>query len=273
MPDITAKLVNELRALTGQGMMECKKMLTIVEGDIQKAIDGFRKKGVKTSITERTASEGRIVGYRSDDGRSAALIEINCNTDFTAKSQPVADLGVAAAKLLVTNPSADVAADPAIAGKVTEVAQQTGENVRIGRTAIQRIDGGKVGLYIYTVTGKIGVLVSVAGDPSDELLRDLGVHITARVPRALALSREQLPAAVVAAEKALAVAQAVESGKPQAIADKIAEGKMRLFYEDRVLLDQPFVNPDKYKGSVADMVKAANATIKEYLRLEIGQAS
>jgi elongation factor Ts len=273
MPEITAKLVNELRALTGQGMMECKKMLATVEGDIQKAIDGFRKKGVKTSITERTTSEGRIIGSRSDDGRAAALVEVNCNTDFTAKSEPVQQLGMAAAKILLANPSANVAADPAIAAKVTEVAQQTGENVHIGRTAIQRIDGGKVGLYIYTVTGKIGVLVSVAGDPSDELLRDLGLHITGRQPRALALSREQLPADIVAREKEIAVAQAIESGKPKPIAEKIAEGKMRLFYEDRVLLDQPFVNPDKFKGSIGDMLKAAGATIKEYMRMEVGQAS
>jgi elongation factor Ts len=273
MADITAKLVNELRALTGQGMMECKKMLTAVEGDIKKAIDGFRAKGVKTSITERVAGEGRIIGARSDDGRTAALVEVLCNTDFTAKSEPVQNLGLAAAKLLLANPSASAAADSAISGKVTEVAQQTGENVHIGRTAVQKIDGGKVGLYIYTVTGKIGVLVSVSGNPSDELLRDLGVHITARQPRALALTREQLPADVVAHEKQIAVAQAVESGKPQAIAEKIAEGKMRMFYEDRVLLDQPFVNPDKFKGSITELLKTSGSTIKEYIRLEVGQAS
>jgi len=273
MPEITAKLVNDLRAKTGQGMMECKKMLAKVEGDIEKAIEEFRKKGVKTSITERATSEGRIFGVRSDDGRSAAIVEINCNTDFTAKSDPVAALGLAAAKILLANPAANVAADPAIAGKVTEVAQQTGENVHVGQTAHKHNDTGKVGLYIYTVTGKIGVLVSVSGNPSDELLRDLGIHVTARTPRALALTREQLPADLVAAEKQLAVAQAVESGKPQPIAEKIAEGKMRLFYEDRVLLDQQFINPDKFKGSIADMAKAAGVTIKDYVRIEVGQAS
>src|SRR5204863_996865 len=92
MPGITATLVNQLRAKTGQAMMECKKMLTEAEGDIEEAIDMFRKKGVKASLTERAASEGRIAGAASPDGKSAALVEINCNTDFTAKSEPVQKL-------------------------------------------------------------------------------------------------------------------------------------------------------------------------------------
>src|SRR6202035_4489412 len=99
MAEITAKLVNELRARTGQGMMECKKMLTEAEGNIDKAIDNFRKKGVKDSITARAASDGQIVGIQTEDGKSAALVEVNCNTDFTAKTQPVLALAANAARL------------------------------------------------------------------------------------------------------------------------------------------------------------------------------
>src|SRR3954468_15985391 len=107
MADITAKLVNELPSKTGQGMVGCKKMLTEVGGDIDKAIEAFRKKGVKASLSERVASEGRVIGAAGADGKAAALVEINCNTDFTAKSEPVAALGKGAAETLLcgSNPS------------------------------------------------------------------------------------------------------------------------------------------------------------------------
>src|SRR5207244_371872 len=132
MPEITATLVNQLRAKTGQAMMECKKMLTEAGGDIERAIDLFRKKGVKASLQERAASEGRIAGAAAPDGKSAALIEVNCNTDFTAKSEPVQALASKAAQMLLKNPSADVSSDPLITAAMTEAAQRTGENVRIG---------------------------------------------------------------------------------------------------------------------------------------------
>src|SRR3954464_5219171 len=109
MAEITAKMVNELRAKTGQGMMECKKALQEVGGDMDKAIEYFRKKGVKASLGERTASEGRVVGLVTDDRKGGALVEVNCNTDFTAKSEPLLKLASKAARLLAHNPSADVA--------------------------------------------------------------------------------------------------------------------------------------------------------------------
>src|ERR1700733_6362437 len=108
MAEITAKLVNELRGKTGLGMMECKKALTECAGDIEKAIDFFRKKGIKASISERAASEGRVGGAIWEDGKSAALVEVNCNTDFTAKSEPVHALIESAAGLLLKIPSTDV---------------------------------------------------------------------------------------------------------------------------------------------------------------------
>jgi elongation factor Ts len=271
MPDITAKMVNELRGKTGQGMMECKKALTATAGDVDAAVDYFRKKGIKTSIAERAATEGRVVGILAADGKSGALVEINCNTDFTAKSEPVLALATAAANLLLKDHAANVAEAPQIKEQLTQVAQQTGENVRIGHTAVVANPAGKVALYLYTVTNKIGVLTSVSGPASDELLRDLGVHITARKPVALSLNREGLPADVVAHEREIAIAQAVESGKPKPIAEKIAEGKMRTFYEERVLLDQEFINPDKFKGSVGLLLKNNQSTLEKYARIEVGQ--
>ena len=272
MAEITAKMVNELRAKTGQGMMECKKMLTEVGGDIEKAIEGFRKKGIKTSISERAATEGRVVGVVSEDGKSGALVEINCNTDFTAKSEPFLALGAKAAKHLLHNPGVDIAQVAEVNADATAVSQQTGENIRIGKTAALSNPAGRVGMYLYGITGKIGVLMSISGgNVSDELIRDLGMHITAAKPIALARTREELPADVVAKERDLAVEQAKATGKPQNIAEKIAEGKMGAFYKERVLLDQEFINPDKFKGTVADLLKSKGATLEKYVRLEVGQ--
>ncbi len=129
MAEITAKLVNELRAKTGQGMMECKKMLSECAGDIEKAIEGFRKKGVKASLTERAATEGQVVGVVAADGKAGALVEVNCNTDFTAKSEPVLKLATQAAKLLLQDPELNVASAPQGSADITRVAQTTGENV------------------------------------------------------------------------------------------------------------------------------------------------
>jgi elongation factor Ts len=271
MAEITAKLVNELRSRTGQGMMECKKMLTAAEGDIDKAIDEFRKKGVKASLLERSATEGRIVGAVSSDGKSAALVEVNCNTDFTAKSDPVLALANDAAKLLLADAKLNVAEAPTVKAQVTEAAQKTGENVRIGKTSQLSNPAGKVALYIYTITNKIGVLASASGPATDELLRDICVHIVAAKPTALALNREGLPAELVQKEREIAIEQAKASGKPQAIAEKIAEGKLRSFFEERALLEQPYVNPDKFKGSVGEYLKSAGVTLEKYVRLEVGQ--
>lgn len=271
MAEITAKLVNELRARTGQGMMECKKMLTEAAGDIEKAIDAFRKKGVKASVLERSASEGRIIGVQAEDGKAAALVEVNCNTDFTAKSEPFLALGANAARLLLKNPTVDVAQAATVSAEATEVAQKTGENVRIGKTAYLSNPAGKVGMYLYTVTGKIGVIVSVSGNPSDEVIRDVCIHVVAAKPLAVSLDRAGVPAEMVAKEREIAIEQAKATGKPQQIAEKIAEGKMRSFYEERVLLEQPFVNPDKFKGSVGDYLKGNNAKLEKYVRLEVGQ--
>jgi elongation factor Ts len=269
MPEITAALVNELRAKTGQAMMECKKMLVEAEGSIEKAIDLFRKKGVKASLTERIASEGRIVGASSPDGKSAALVEVNCNTDFTAKSEPVQALAQKAAQLLLKNPSANVTSDSEVSAAITEAAQRTGENVRIGKTAALSSPNGKTGLYIYVATGKVGVLMSFTGNPTDDLIKQLGGHIA--FSRPLGLTRDSVPADLVAKEKEIAVEQAKATGKPQQIAEKIAEGKLNSFFAERVLLDQEFFNAQVFKGSVQNYLKQNGLTLEKYVRLEVGQ--
>lgn len=272
MAAITAAMVNELRAKTGQAMMTCKQVLVEADGDIQKAIDIFRNRGIKASLSERTATEGRVIGVVAQDGKAGALVEINCNTDFTAKSEPFLKLGAKAAQALLHNPGIDVAAATEVNANATEVAQTTGENIRVGKTARLENANGKVGLYLYGITGKIGVLVSLSGNvekADEDLIKQLGGHIA--FARPLGLTREEVPADLVAKERELAVEQAKATGKPQQIAEKIAEGKMNSFYAERVLLDQEFFNAQAYKGTVGNMLKQAGLKLEKYVRLEVGQ--
>ena len=267
MAEITAKLVNELRAKTGQPMMECKRALSEVGGDLDKAIEYFRKKGVKASLGERAASEGRVVGVVSEDKKAGALVEVNCNTDFTAKSEPVLKLAAKAARLLLHHPDTDIA--QAVTADLTEAAQTTGENVRIGKTAYLA-SPGTVGLYHYTISGKIAVLMSFTGtEPSEEVIRNVGGHIA--FARPAGLTRQDLPPDLVAKEREFAVEQAKATGKPQNIAEKIAEGKLNSFYADRVLLDQEFFNSQLFKGTVAQYLKSHGLTLEKYVRIEVGQ--
>jgi elongation factor Ts len=267
MATITASVVNELRNKTGLGMMECKKMLTETGGDIGKAIDEFRKKGVKASIMERAATEGRVEVVTQ--GSTAAAVEVVCNTDFTAKSDQVQAVAKSAAEALAGNAGADLTANAAIKDALTTVSQVTGENVQLGRSATVT---GNVGSYLYSTAGKgkIGVLMQFSQPAPEEVVKSLGMHIAAARP--VALTRADVPQDLIAKEREIAVEQAKQTGKPQNIAEKIAEGKLNSFYSERVLLDQEFVNTDVFKGTVAAMLKAKGLELTKYVRLEVGQA-
>ena len=272
MAEITAKAVNELRSRTGQPMMKCKEVLQEAGGDLDKAIDIFRQRGVKAGLAERVAGEGRVIGVVAEDGKAGALVEINCNTDFTAKSEPFLKFGARAAQLLLRNPDTDIRQAAEISANATEVAQTTGENIQVGKTARLESAGGKVGLYLYGITGKIGVLMSVSGNTAnatEDLFRSLGGHIA--FARPVGLTRDEVPADLVAKEREIAVEQAKATGKPQNIAEKIAEGKMNSFYAERVLLDQEFFNAQVFKGTVSNMLKGAGLTLDKYVRIEVGQ--
>jgi elongation factor Ts len=252
-------------------MMECKKALSECAGDVEKALDYFRKKGVKTSITERAATEGRVLASVSPDRKRGVIVEINCNTDFTAKSEPVAKVAALAAQKLLADIEARLAEDPVIKEQLVAVSQQTGENVQIGRTSVLTTIPGAIGSYVYSVAekGKSAVLISITGKTDDAIFRDIGMHIVAARP--IALTRNDVPADLVAREKEIAVEQAKATGKPQNIAEKIAEGKLNSFFSERVLLDQEYINPEVFKGSVANYLKAKGATIERYIRIEVGQ--
>ncbi len=266
MAAITASLVNELRAKTGLGMMECKKELTATDGDIEAAIRAIRGRGVKTSLTERAATEGRVETLTT--GNTAAAVEVVCNTDFTAKSDLVLEAARLAAKKAAGG-ATDLANDAEIKATLENASKVTGENVQLGRTSVVT---GDVGSYLYSTAGKgkIGVLMQFSGKADDELVKSLGMHIAAARP--VSLTREGVPADLVAKEKEIAVEQAKATGKPQEIAEKIALGKLNSFYAERVLLDQEFINGEVYKGKVSDLLKSKKLELKNYVRLEVGQA-
>jgi elongation factor Ts len=230
-----------------------------------------RSRMLSFSPSLRAASEGRVAAATSGDRKTAAAVEVVCNTDFTAKSEAVERLANSAVQKLLSDPNADVANDAELKASALAVAQQTGENVQIGRSAVLTSPGGSAGSYLYSTAGKgkIGVLVSLTGDASEDLVRNIGMHVAAARP--VALSRDQVPADLVAKEREIAIDQAKATGKPQQIAEKIAEGKMNAFYAERVLLDQEFINAEAFKGKVGDMVKARGAKLEKYVRLEVGQ--
>jgi elongation factor Ts len=272
MAAITAQSINELRQRTGLGMNKCKELMTKANGDMDEAIKLARAEGVKESLTSRATTEGRLYVAKAADGKSGAIVEVLCNTDFTAKSEPIAKVLKAAAETLLANPKADLNSTPAIKDALVAVAQSTGENVTLGRTKVVSNPAGVVGTYLYTVTNKIGVLVSLTGNASDEVVGDLAMHITAFKPIAMGLTRDAVPADLVAKEKEVAVEAAKATGKPQNIAEKIAEGKMASFFKERVLGEQEFINGDKFKGSVAELLKKHGVTLNEYVRMEVGVA-
>lgn len=269
MATITAQMVNELRSKSGQGMMECKKALTETGGDVEKAIDYFRKKGVKTSITERVANEGRVHVAASTDRKTGVAIVVNTNTDFTAKSDVVSGILSKASQKLLKNPGVKLSEDADVKAALTDASQQTGENVQIGRAEAISNPAGIVGTYTYVATGKIGVLMSLSGNPSEDVIKNLGGHIAFTKP--LGLTRNAVPADLVAKEREIAVEQAKATGKPQQIAEKIAEGKLNSFFAERVLLDQEFFNPSLFKGTVAGFLKANGTSLDKYVRVEVGQ--
>lgn len=270
MAVITASLVNELRNKTGLGMMECKKMLEKTGGSIDQAIDEFRKKGVKTSIAERAATEGRVYCATSADKKIAAAVEINCNTDFTAKSESVAKVAEAAVNQLLRDPTCHLADETKIKADLTTLAQQTGENVVLGRSGVLQ-GSSSAASYLYSTAGKgkVAVLMAFAGPVNDDLALNLGMHIAAARP--LALNRSEVLADTVAKEREIAIEQAKATGKPPQIAEKIADGKLNSFFAERVLLDQEFIRADYFKGSVGSLLKSKGATLEKYIRIEVGQ--
>jgi elongation factor Ts len=271
MAEINSKDVMALRNKTGLPMMACKAALAEAAGDMDKAEEILRKqlKGKMESRTDRAAGEGRIGIAVSEE--AATIVEIRLETDFTAKSEKVVNGVKMIAQAALQETAGAVPASPTMTAIVDDIRITTGENASYarGHKLIQDPGTGSFGQYVHH-DGKTGVLVQAEGSISDETLRQICMHITAAVPRPLGISANDIPANVVEKERRFRIEQAMESGKPQQIAEKMVEGGMRKFFEEVALLEQPFImNPEK---KVKDIV-GPKATVVAFLRWQVGEAT
>jgi elongation factor Ts len=272
---ITAQMVKDLRERTGAGMMECKKALQEAEGDIDAAIEVMRKRGLAKADKKagRVAAEGAIIVALSDDRRSGAIVEINCETDFVAADDNFRGFADGVARVVLENNPDDLQglmALPLSAGaEDIETAQKQliakiGENVQVRRFARYQTSGGVLASYLHG--SRIGVMVELEGG-DEALARDICMHIAASRP--LCISPDDVPADTVAREKEILVAQAQDSGKPAEIIEKMVEGRLRKWMSEVTLLGQPFVkDPDQ---TVGDLLKQAGARVMHFTRFEVGE--
>lgn len=286
---ITAGMVKELREATGAGMMDCKKALTENNGDMEAAVDWLRAKGLSKAAKKagRVAAEG-LIGV-STTGTSAAAVEVNSETDFVARNaefqKVVAEIALIAVKV---RPSLEQlltqvmpSSGKSIVDTVTDKVATIGENMNVRRTAYLSVDKGLVATYVHnavgTDMGKIGVLVALeSGAPAESLEplgRQIAMHVAATNPASL--SESDIDPDLVAREKQVLTEQARESGKPEAVIEKMIEGRMRKFFEEVTLLKQSFVvNPDiTVEQAVAEEAKklGTSVTLTGFVRLEVGE--
>ncbi|HFQ15734.1 MAG TPA: elongation factor Ts [Rhodobacteraceae bacterium] len=270
---VTAKMVKELREMTGAGMMDAKKALVEVDGDMEAAVDWLRTKGLAKAAKKsgRTAAEG-LVAVAVDGGRGVA-VEVNSETDFVGKNAEFQQMVGAIAQAALNAADLEALKAAEIDGKpvspvITDAIAKIGENMSLRRMA--GVEGEVVASYVHNpVTGgmgKIGVLVALRGGDED-FARQVAMHVAAANPQALNV--EALDPALVEKERAILTEQARESGKPEQVIEKMIEGRMRKFYAEATLLGQNFViNPDL---SVEKAASEAGAEILGYVRLEVGE--
>ncbi len=275
MAAITAAMVKELREMTDAGMMECKKALVEADGDMDKAVDVLRTRGLAAAAKKvgRATNEGTVMAIVSDDATKGAVVELNCETDFVGMNEKFKGYAEKIARAAMAANVEDVEALKAVDADgetvedvLTDAIHTLGENMNLARAAV--VEAGGVASYIHG-GGKIGVLVTfdVEGiDPaSDEFQhcgRDVAMQVAAASP--VSATRESVPAEVVAHEMEIYKAQAAESGKPENIQEKIATGRLEKFYKESCLTEQAFVkNPDQnVTDYVNEVAKKLGGTIK-----------
>ncbi|MFA7095406.1 MAG: translation elongation factor Ts [Gammaproteobacteria bacterium] len=273
--EITAAMVKELRERTGSGMMECKKALQETNGDIEAAVEWMRKAGLAKADKKasRIAAEGLILVERSADGKEAAMVEVNCETDFVSKGDDFRNFAKAVAQRVLQSRPADLEAllemplqeegGVSVNTARQELVAKLGENMNV-RRFVRYQSEGLVGFYLHGT--RIGVLVDMVGG-SEELAKDVAMHVAASRP--VCVEEKDVPADMVAKEREIFTAQAATSGKPANIIEKMVEGRLKKFFAEVTLLGQPFVkDPDK---SVGDLLKAAGATVVRFERFEVGE--
>jgi elongation factor Ts len=279
MADVSASMVMELRGRTGLGMMECKKALTETGGDLGKAEELLRiKSGAKANkAADRAATEGVIGAAISPDGKSAAMVELNCETDFVARNEDFAGFAKKLAQLVTESNPADVAALTAMSlgGATVESARQAlvqklGENIAI-RRLVRVTSPQHIAQYLHG-GGRIGVTVAYEG--ADEVTgKDLAMHVAASAApgatRPVCVSRDQVPKELIEKERTIYSAQAAESGKPPEIVAKMVEGRINKYLAEVTLLGQPFVRDPEQ--TVEKYLKSKGATVKSFTLFVVGE--
>jgi elongation factor Ts len=280
MANIDPKAVARLREMTSAGMMDCKKALTEAGGDMDKAVDILRKRGAASAEKKaaREAKEGVIAQFIAPGARAGVLVEVNCETDFVARNENFRAFCDEVAKKLAADPNADLEADrTAAVGKI-------GENIKISRHARLEVSGhGLIAAYIHT-GAKVGVLVEVGCDKPEtagredfkQLVKDITLQIAAGHP--YAVSREQVPAEVIAKEREIAAQSDRLKGKPPQAMEKILQGVLEKFFQSYCLVDQGFVKRNS-EVSVKEHVEQVGRqlgdtlTIRRFVRFQVGEAA
>ncbi|WP_018691078.1 translation elongation factor Ts [Algicola sagamiensis] len=266
---VTAALVKELRERTGAGMMDCKKALQETNGDIEQAIENMRKSGQAKAAKKagRVAAEGAILIKQAEG--VAAVVELNCETDFVARDESFLAFGNKVVDLALANQIDDIEALKAadldgisVEETRANLVAKIGENINVRRVAI--VKGERLGAYVHG--GRIGVVTVLKGG-DEELAKDLAMHVAANNPQFV--TPEQVPAEVVEKEKAIQVDIAMQSGKPAEIAEKMVVGRMKKFTHEISLTGQPFVKDPSV--AVSDLVKQKDAEVIDFVRFEVGE--
>jgi len=274
---ITAALVKELRERTGSGMMECKKALIEAEGNMEAAVEALRKAGIAKADKKagRVAAEGLVVIELSDDAKTAALVEVNCETDFVAKKDDFRAFAGAIARRVLSDDPEDI--DALLALPLTDddaasiedarkgLIARIGENITVRRFV--RVESASP-LATYSHGSRIGVVVDFTGGDAP-LGKDLAMHIAAHDPRPVCVAEDGVPPELVAGEREIFTAQARASGKPDNIIEKMIEGRVRKFLSEITLLGQGFVkDPDL---TVGKLLEQSGARVSRFERMELGE--
>ncbi len=271
---ITAAMVKELRERTGSGMMECKKALQEAGGDIDTAIENMRKAGLAKADKKagRVAAEGRVAIRVSDDGKTAVIAEVNCETDFVSGGDDFMGFVNEVADVALENRPESLEAllalsidgSQSIEDKRKALVSKIGENIQVRRFELMDAGAGTFGSYLHGT--RIGVLLSVENGKED-LIKDIAMHIAASRPTCV--TEDQVPAELLDKEREILIAQAQDSGKPQDIIEKMVEGRIRKYLAEITLVGQPFVkDPDKTVGA---LLKDVGANVIGFVRYEVGE--
>ncbi len=266
---VSASQVKELRERTGLGMMECKKALVEVDGDIDLAIDNLRKvSGLKAAKkADRTAAEGVVLAKAADDGSYAVVVEVNSETDFAARDSGFLDFAGSVLEKAFAAKAKDLGevVDEEVENKRQALVQKIGENIGVRRVELLEASGGLVGTYVHS-NNRIAVLVELTAGDAD-IARDVAMHIAAVNPQVV--KPEDMSEDVVNKEKDIIKAQPDMAGKPENIVEKMMTGRISKFLKENSLIEQPFVKDPEV--TVGQLVKKAGGEVVRFARLEVGE--